>query len=139
MKKTNELLNELFTAPDIDTYIKKNVGEFTSQSLSELLNNLMQKNNVTRAEAVKASGLYEIYAYKILSGERVPSRDKIIAMCIGVKANFDEIQNILKTTKNSQLYIRDKRDSIIIFGIKNRQSVFDINDKLYNNDFEILS
>ena len=49
-----------------------------------------------------------------------------------------ETQELLKQCGLAQLYPKDKRDAIIIYGLVNGASLFDVNDKLFSEEEELL-
>ena len=58
------------------------------------------------------------------------SRDKVIMLCFGLSLTTDETQQLLKKSGYAPLYVRDTRDSIIVFSIANHVSVINTNIKL---------
>jgi transcriptional regulator with XRE-family HTH domain len=78
----------------------------------------MAAQNITIPELIAASGVSRNYIYNILSGERSnPSRDKVIAICIGLRASFVQINRALELVKHSALYPRDERDARIAIAV----------------------
>lgn len=135
---TDKLENELSEISDINDYIEKNSGSFINTKLSDYLNELVRERNMEIAEVIKNSGLNRVYAYQIFEGGKNPSRDKVIALAIGMKLNFGEIQKLMKTACMRPLYARDERDSLIIFAVKKRYGIIDINLLLEEHGFKII-
>jgi len=76
------------------------------------------------------------YAYQIFNGNKThPSRDKMIALAIGMGLNVLETRKLLKIAGACDLYARNPRDSVIIFGLNNRLSLIDTNELL--NDYRL--
>ncbi len=98
----------------------------------------MAQKNMTTANVVKNSGIGN-YVYKIFNNEHKPSRDTLIAISFSLKLSFDEASLLLRITKFAILASRDKRDSIIIFGLNNNLSVFEVDDMLHKNNFVTLN
>lgn len=138
-KSTEELLNEIKQTKEIEKFIEKNNEEFSSQPLHELLCSIMERKKLKKSQVVARSGLNRVYAYQILQGKRVPSRDKLLALCFGLQISLDESNELLKAAGFSQLYARSKRDSLIIFALNGGKSVFAANELLFENGFEILT
>ena len=137
-KTTNELQNEISSSKSIEAYLDTNKNEFVENSISAVLKNIIAQKQLTKAEVIDRAGLNEIYAYQIFAGKRTPSRDKVIALCIGMQLTLDEIQTVLKHGQYSQLYARDSRDSVIIFSIIQNNNVIECNNLLYEHGFELL-
>ena len=73
-KLTDELLNELLDAPNIDDYIKEH--DFAAPSLSNYLKQLLQEKGLERSRVVRMADLNETFGYQIFTGARHPSRNK---------------------------------------------------------------
>ena len=86
-----------------------------------------------RLNAARPAEINDIYGYQLFAGSRKPSRDKLIALCIGMSLTLDRTQALLKATGFAPLYAKNKRDSILIFGIQNNQTVLEINTALYDH------
>lgn len=136
---TDKLENELSEISDISDYIKNNSENFISEKLSDHLNRLLGMKNLSVAEVIQASGLNKGYAYQIFEGKKErPSRDKLLAIAIGMRLDFGDVQKLLKTACMRTLYARDERDAMIIFAIKKHYSIDDANIMLSDNGFKAL-
>ncbi len=138
-KSTEELLNEIRSTNEIQKFIDSNSEEFTSEPLHKLLCEMIKNKGLKKSDVVRRSGLNRVYTYQILQGRRLPSRDKLIALCFGLRITLDETNDVLKYAGFAQLYARSKRDSLIIFAINSKKSIFVVNELLFDNGFEILT
>jgi transcriptional regulator with XRE-family HTH domain len=137
-KTTDELTNQLKETKSLESYIDDNKSEFLSDTVSEVLNKLLIKKDLKKSEVVKASNLHRSYVYEIFNGDKVPSRDKIIAIAFGMCLDLDETQQLLKRCGHRELYSRDRRDSIIMFALNNKKSLIDCNILLSDSTEEII-
>ncbi len=140
MKRTTaELMSEIKEAENVDEFIRSNGEELCRRSVSELLNEIMDSRGLARSRIIEESQINRVYAYQLFSGIRAtPKRDKLLALLIAAGLNIGEIQDFLKKTGYSQLYVRNERDCIIIFGIENGQTVIEINRELFKHSMETL-
>ena len=138
MKDTNNLQQELMTAPDLNRFLSENQDNFLSGNILELLNALFQKRNISKAALAKQSGMSEVYLYQVFAGRRNPSRSRLICLCFGLSATLDETQELLKKGGFAQLFPKNRRDAIIIYGLVNNASLFEVNDKLFAEGEETL-
>lgn len=138
-KTTDELLNEIKSSKEIESFLSKNETEFAEAQLSEYIELLISEKGLQKSKVVARSGLNRIYAYQIFSGKRFPSRDKLIAIGFGLQLSLEEMDELLKYAGFSTLYARNKRDSIIIFAMNSKKSIFVLNDMLFENGFEIVT
>jgi len=127
---TTQLLNKLYEAQDIQAFLCEHEREFYAVTLSEMLQQLLAQKNATVAQVADASGQGE-YVYKVFQGKRKPSRDIVIAIAIGMQLSCDETQLLLRIAKLARLDPRDKRDSVLIYGLKETLGVDKLNELLY--------
>ena len=137
-KHTDELLNELNQTSHIDQYLKNNADYLIDQSLANYLCDKFEEKNISKADIIKKSDINEIYGYQLLSGKRTPSRNKLLCICIGANFTLEETNETLKVGGFSPLFPKIKRDSIIIFGIQNNQTILQINESLYTHQLQTL-
>lgn len=138
MKDTDSLQQELMNAPNLDQFLSENRDNFNGGSIQKLLNVLFQKRNISKAALAKRSGMSEVYLHQVFAGRRNPSRNRLICLCFGLSATLEETQELLKQCSLAQLYPKNKRDAIIIYGLVNDVSLFDVNDKLFSEGEETL-
>lgn len=138
MKDTDHLQQELMEAPDLDRFLSENQDCFGGGRVHELLHALFRKRNISKATLAKQSGMSEVYLHQVFAGRRNPSRSRLICLCFGLSATLEEAQELLKQCALAQLYPKNRRDAIIIFGLVNGMSLFDVNDKLFSEGEETL-
>ncbi len=137
-KSTTNLENELKSCDTLESFLKRNLDELSTASLAEQLQTLIASKGLTRAGVVKASNLNEVYAYQIISGARRPSRDKLLCLCIAMKATLDETRELLVRGGFAPLYVRSQRDSIIIFAISHGETILELNNNMYDHGEPLL-
>ena len=137
-KTTTNLENELRSCDTLENFLKVNRDELSTASLAEQIQTLIASKGLTRSDVVKASNLNEVYAYQIISGARRPSRDKLLCLCIAMKATLDETRELLIHGGFAPLYVRSQRDSIIIFAISHEETILQLNNNLYDHGEALL-
>lgn len=135
---TTTLNNNLKHSISIKEFLNNNKKHMFSQTLSEHLMSLLKQKNLRRSDVVRDSLLNKAYVYQIFSGERTPSRDKLLAIAFGLKLTEIETQRLLKLAGYSELYPRIERDAIILYSIQNKQSIDYTNDLLDYYRFDLL-
>lgn len=138
MKDTNNLLQELMETATLDQFLSENQNNFNRDSICELLNRVFQKRRISKATLAKQSGMSEVYLHQVFSGRRNPSRNRLLCLCFGLNASLEETQELLKRCGFAQLYPKDRRDAIILYGILNGMDLFAVNDKLFAENEETL-
>ena len=76
--------------------------------------------------------------YQIFSGEKNPSRDKLLALAFGLALTGDETQRMLKISCNRELYARDTRDALILFALERGNTILEVNESLYDHGLVVL-
>lgn len=134
-KSTTELLKELENFNTFEEYEKANKSSLISKSLAEILCDLLEEKQLSKAEVIRKSELNENYAYQLFSGlKSSPKRDKLICLSIGMGLTVNETNSLLKVAGLSPLYPRVKRDSIIIINMNAQKSVVEINEALFEEN-----
>ncbi len=137
-KDTSKIVEELGLCPDFKTFYRENKEYMVSGSLSELLTGLLEQKGLKKAEVIRQAELSEVYAYQIFSGLRIPERNKLLCLAVGMGLNIEEVQQLLKCAGYSQLYVKLPFDSIILYGLCKQLSVVQINELLYEYHMETL-
>lgn len=138
LKTTDELNHEIRSATDIEDYLTENKENMLRKSLSEHLDMLLKQRNITRADVVRGSMLDRAYVYQIFSGEKTPSRDKLIAIAFGLSLSDEETQKMLKLSGNRELYPRDERDALILFSLQRKNTIWETNELLFSHNLKVL-
>lgn len=137
-KDTSRIVEELKLSDDFNSFYKENFDYMATAPLSVLLDELLKKKNLKKTQVIKNSEMAETYAYQIFSGLRVPERNKLLCIAVGMQLNIEEIQGLLKAAGYPLLYVKKPFDSIILYGICNKLSVVEINEMLYDYGFDTI-
>ncbi len=137
-KTTDDLRQELMETANIEDYIKENKALFADKDVTELLTELYDSCSISKATLARQAGMSEVYLHQVFSGRRNPSRDRLLCLCIGMGADMEETQELLKQATHAQLYPKNKRDAIISFGILHGVGLDEINDKLFEENEKTL-
>ena len=137
-KDTSELQNSMMEHTNLDRFLAENRENFQNNTVPELLLHMIEKKGISKAVLAKQAGMSEVYLHQVFAGRRNPSRSRVLCICFGLNATLDETQELLKQCSLAQLYPREKRDAIIIYGLLHGLSLFEVNDKLFEEDEETL-
>lgn len=137
-KSTDELINEIKEVTDIEDFLSANGAHLIKESLSKHLHTLLSRKNLSRADVIRGSLLGRAYVYRIFAGQKIPSRDKLIALAFGMRLSDEETQKMLKLSGNRELYARDERDALILFALQRNMTIIDTNGLLFDHHFTVL-
>lgn len=126
---TEELLAELLEAPTIDGFLDRN--DLGHRTLSDYLDELLEQKHLRRSQVVRMANLNETFGYQIFTGQRNPSRDKVLQIAFAMALTLRETNRALEAAGVSCLYGKDRRDAIIIFCIDRGCSLQKVNEELY--------
>ncbi|MBR2571348.1 MAG: hypothetical protein IKE30_04390 [Clostridia bacterium] len=91
--------------------------------LKDTLYMLMQKNSLQPRDVILECGLERSYFYHILSGHKRPSRNMMLRIGFCVRADYEEMNHLLRLSGVSSLYPRIRRDALIIYAIQQKLSM----------------
>lgn len=130
-KETKDMLEQLKRAGSLEEYLEENQQEMVAGTIREQLVLLLAETGLTKAEVLRRAEINDIYGYQLFAGSRKPSRDKMVALCVGFSLSLDRTQQVLKAVGFAPLYPKNKWDSIVMYGIEKGQTVPQINAALY--------
>ena len=138
-RNTNDLEQALASCTQLHSFLDENEASMPEQSVSELLALRMEEKGLSRTDVIAGSGLNDIYAHQIFSGKRTPSRNKLLCLCFGLRLNAEETQHLLRACGHSALYVKKRRDSIIMYALMHNMTLLQCNELLYEEKEDLLS
>lgn len=82
-------------------------------SFCEYYKYLRERYNLSNSEIIKRGDIERSYYYQIIKGNRNPSRDKIIRICLGARLDPEEACMLLLASDYSTLYDFRVRDIVL--------------------------
>lgn len=99
-------------------------SHMNSLSFHEQLFQLVEQHGMNAAQIGKRALISRSFSYQIFSGERIPKRDIILRIAIVLGLDIPETQRLLRLASRGNLYPKIKRDSVIIFCLKNNYDIY---------------
>ena len=127
-KTTEDLLKTLLRTDEYSQF--QELKDNGVVSLEEHLDALLDQKETSRAEVIYRAGLDTVYGYQIFNGTRKPSRDKLLQLAFGFPLTYKETLTLLRIAGVGSLYVRRRRDSIIIFALNKGFSLEQLNELL---------
>ena len=122
-KTTEELLNELKKTEDFFEFAKENETELESVSLTEQLEQFLEKYKKPKKDVIKDAGLDTTYGYQIFDGRKKPRRDKLLQLAFGFPLTVEDANKLFRAGGMSSLYVRCKRDTICMYCLQQKMTV----------------
>ncbi len=134
---TEDLLDELLNSPSPTDYVEDR--QLQKRNLSQYLQQLLDEHGLVRKDVVRAAGIDATYGYQLFTGQRSnPSRDKTLALAFALGCSLRETDRLLQAAGASRLYVKERRDAIIVFCLDQGLSVDEVNETLYHMGEETL-
>ena len=98
---TDNLFKQLSHSTDIEKYREQNKDAFWSANLRTVFLQLKKKYHVTNTRISVRSGVSASYINELTSRKntKVPERDMVLSLLIGIGASLNEIQESLEKEK----------------------------------------
>ena len=135
---TDTLKGRISHADSFPDVMEKNSGEFVEISVSDYLNALCRKRGIRPAEAIRRAHIERTYGCQIFNGTRVPSRDKLLQIAVGMGLSLDDTQDLLKKSGKNPLYPRIKRDAACMFALTHGMNTMEVQELLASVDLPLL-
>lgn len=127
---TEELLARLLASKSLPDYLDENDPQ--DRALPDYLRELLHAHGLkNRAEVARRSGINGTVIYDIFCGKSKPGRDHAIMLAFGLRCNLRETQRLLRMAEVSELWVKIRRDAIIIWCIENGFDRVETDDELY--------
>ena len=126
---TEELLHELLDAPTVDSFLGSH--ELPDISLSDYLQQLLEEKHLERVRVVRMADLNETFGYQIFTGQRHPSRNKVLQIAFAMALSVRETNRALTAAGVARLDPKCRRDATILFSIDRARSLQKVNEELY--------
>jgi hypothetical protein len=124
-------MSEILKSDEIKKFLDENESSIKNITLTEYLEKLISEKGLKRNDVIKASELNYTYGYQILNGTRKPNKDKLLQLCIGLKATVKEANKILLLADAGGLYSKNRRDCVFIFALEKGLNFAQVNNLLY--------
>lgn len=126
---TNELENKIKKARDVKEF-KGILSELPEMNLSARLEQLCCAYQMTFSQVQVASGITKSLFYAMLNGTRKPQKGHILKIAVAMGVTPEEANELLKLAGQKELYAKNKEDAIILFGLKNRLNITQMEELL---------
>jgi len=140
-KTTKEIENELKhvkTHSDLKQYMEDNaIGQL---QFGDRFLEICKKYCIKQTDLLKLTAVSKAQLYAVINGTRNPSKELVLKLALTAGINIDETNELLKLSGHKELYVKNKADSIILYGLKEKKTIYQINEfmKEYKINFTLL-
>lgn len=140
-EKTTDELNHILKSCTTLSHLEAALTELPEKerlTLKCYLEELLETKGLNKADVIREANIARTYGYQIFQGERLASRDKLIALSAAMHLTLQECNRLLTIAKAGILYSKNRRDAILIFGLERELSLIDINELLHEMGEDVL-
>ncbi len=138
---STELLTErLKNKTTYEDFFEENNDLISSDSFTVLLRKHIGLSSFELPQLIERTQIAKTYAYQIINGKKNPSRNKILQFALALELNLEDSNKLLRAGGSENLYVKDRRDSILMFSLMNTEKnpVQSANEMLHDHDLNIL-
>ena len=116
------------------------IYDITNKNCSDYMKDLIKQKGFTSRKVISLAGMNESYGRQVLSGKKgISKRDTIIRICIAANFSVVETNRALKLYNMPVLYVKNKRDAVIMIAINEGENyVENVNKLLIENGLDPL-
>lgn len=130
-KRTDDLLEQLkLQNISYEDYLSGNEDSFVVKDLTAFWKKTIKKSKMAKIDIINGADMGYTYFYNIIGGKSIPARDTIVKIYISMGLDIDDCQTALKLYNWAYLYPKNKRDSILIYALTHKLSLYEVEDML---------
>lgn len=111
--RTSTLWKMLCKASSADSFIMEHGKEIDLLSFHAYIRALCEERGEAPDRVIRRADIEKSFGHSLFRGSRRPSRDTVLQLAFGFRANLDLAQELLKHAGHSPLYPRVRRDVVI--------------------------
>ena len=77
-RNTDDLKQELMTAPDLGKFIEKNRKYFQERDMASLIEEVFRRKHMSKSALAARANISEVYLHQVFAGQRRLSRDRLL-------------------------------------------------------------
>ncbi|MCL2109406.1 MAG: hypothetical protein FWH20_08710 [Oscillospiraceae bacterium] len=136
---TDSLMQKLLKTSSIDRFIRRYNEKTTGVTeFHEYITSLLQEKNTDHLTIIKNADIERNYGLQLFKGIRKPSRDKVLQLALAFGLDLEETQKLLTIARKSALYPKIERDAVVIFALRKKYCVLDIQSTLHELGIPLL-
>lgn len=136
---TSTLMRRIFKTKKLDTFLEENSANFAVEgTFRQCLQSYCKQKGLIPERVIQSAQIARTYGHQLFNGTRQPSRDKVLQLAIAMGLTVEETQRLLIAADKGILYPRVRRDAVIIYGLKEKYSVMDVQEALDHYQLTLL-
>lgn len=124
------LFEELAASQSYEDFYNKNIHSFEEKDYVNIWKEVLAELNIKKNDIIAKADIGYTYFYDILRGEKHPSRDTLVKLCLAIGLGVEDCQKILYTYDWAYLSPHIKRDSVFMFALVKELTIEETNSIL---------
>lgn len=130
MENNQRLLRDIRSATSA-TMVLRILNDYKKLTpLNEYLTRAMETANMTVTELAELIGVERSTLYRVISGERLTSRNVLLRIALVLRFGLEQAQKLLCLGQRAALYPLVPRDSLLVFSIEHAYTLQETDDML---------
>lgn len=138
----DQLIGKIQQASTITEALRLVEKEGRLTPLSELLSGAMAAQQFSPQELAKLIDVERSTLYRLLSGERLTTRNVLLRIALTLRLSVEDTQNLLRAGQRAEMYAPVRRDAVLLFAISHSYTLTQTEELLHrkgeNSLFERL-
>lgn len=133
---TEQMLNDLIDSPNPDAFARQNCH--ARRTLPAYLSVLLAEKGLSRPGVVRDAGINPTFGYQIFKGQRGASRNTVLQLAFTMGCTLKETNRLLQSASCNELYVKDRRDALIVASLVAGRTLVETDDELYRAGEETI-
>lgn len=126
-----EIIRQMRESDDVASLLDSPLDMLRNKGMVSYIGQLMAQKGISLDNIAFRAGMTRKYMQQIYDGCQKLPRDKALAIAVGFGLNLQETQNLLKNAGLPPLYVIERKDAIVMFAIRERLSIIETNEILF--------
>ena len=135
---TDSLMKKILRTKNLSSFLQRNEQYMRPEAFPELLRSFCERRGLVPERVIQRAQIDRTYGHQLFNGTRLPSRDKVLQLALGMGLSLEETQQLLHAAGRSPLYPRLKRDAALIFCLKNGYNMMETQEVLEKHEISLL-
>lgn len=136
--RTTMLWERLSNAPSVDGFLKDHQKEVDLPAFHEYISSLCEQRGEVPERVIRRADIERSFGHSLFRGTRKPSRNTVLQLAFGFRADTALAQSMLKHAGHSPLYPRVPRDIVIGFCLIHQMSLSDAQEMLLQKGLPLI-
>ena len=138
-RTTENLEKSILSSKDLPQYLHEHEAVFNDGlSLVSYVDGFLAQRKMSRYRMFRRADIPTSFGYEMLNGSRQPNRNTLLRIAFFLGMGIEQTQKMLNLAESNLLYPRRLRDSVILFSLREKHSIVQVNAALEEHGLETI-